>query len=80
MSLNPDKPLFMVAQLPFNTQETVTLNTPMIKIMDDSGNVKIAVQNLKELKIYKGLYHELFNEEEREKVFQDMEKWIDERV
>ena len=30
----------------------------------------------KSLKIYKGLYHELFNEVERHKVFRDMEAWL----
>ncbi len=31
----------------------------------------------KNLKIYKGLYHEIFNELGREKVFRDMEVWIE---
>ena len=34
----------------------------------------------KTLKLYKGFYHEIFNEIGREKVFRDMEKWIDERI
>jgi SAM-dependent methyltransferase len=46
-------PLFMVAQLPFNVQETVSLNTPMIQIMDDDANAVLSVVNLKELGLYK---------------------------
>lgn len=34
----------------------------------------------KELRIYDGFYHELFNEVGREMVFRDMEKWIDQRA
>ena len=33
----------------------------------------------KSLKIYNGYYHELFNEVERDKVFRDMEAWIEKR-
>ncbi len=47
-----DSRRFMVAQLPFNKIETVKLNTPMIDIMDDTGNVVVASKNLKELGIY----------------------------
>lgn len=36
---------------------------------------KIPIKD-KMLKIYDGLYHELFNELEREKVFNDMENWL----
>lgn len=39
---------------------------------------KIPVKD-KTLKIYDGFYHELFNEVEREKVFKDMERWIEAR-
>ena len=34
----------------------------------------------KKLKIYQGLYHELFNEIDRETVFKDMEGWIEKRL
>ena len=52
--INPfPSPLFMVAQLPFNTEEPVGLNTPMIEVMDDSGNVDVAISNLKELGVDK---------------------------
>ena len=34
----------------------------------------------KTLKIYEGFYHELFNEVEREKVFLDMQQWIEKRI
>ena len=30
----------------------------------------------KELKVYEGLYHEIFNEIEKERVFADLEKWL----
>jgi alpha-beta hydrolase superfamily lysophospholipase len=31
----------------------------------------------KEIKIYEGFYHEVFNEPERERVFHDVERWIE---
>jgi alpha-beta hydrolase superfamily lysophospholipase len=31
----------------------------------------------KTLKMYDGLYHEVFNEPERDQVLQDMEKWLE---
>ena len=34
----------------------------------------------KTLKIYDGFYHEIFNEPEQEKVFSDMEIWLDKHV
>lgn len=34
----------------------------------------------KQLKIYKGFYHELFNEVERDKVFKDMEAWLEKHL
>jgi lysophospholipase len=33
----------------------------------------------KALKIYEGLYHEILNEPEKERVFEDIFKWIEER-
>lgn len=52
-------PLFMMAQLPFNSEETVKLNTPMIEIMDDEGNVPVALRNLREL----GVYHKIMDKD-----------------
>jgi alpha-beta hydrolase superfamily lysophospholipase len=34
----------------------------------------------KTLKIYPGLYHEIFNEPERGEVFADIESWLDSRI
>ncbi len=34
----------------------------------------------KTLKLYDGLYHEVFNEPERERVFEDMENWLAARI
>jgi acylglycerol lipase len=34
----------------------------------------------KTLKVYDGLYHEVFNEREREQVFRDVEQWVEERI
>jgi alpha-beta hydrolase superfamily lysophospholipase len=34
----------------------------------------------KTLKIYDGLYHEIFNEPERDQVFGDMQTWLEERL
>ncbi|MBN8217070.1 MAG: class I SAM-dependent methyltransferase [Spirochaetes bacterium] len=45
-------PLFMVAQVPFNRDDAVKLNTPMIQIMDDSGNVGVLTMSLKELGVW----------------------------
>ncbi len=42
----------MVAQLPFNTTEKVKLNTPMIQMMDDGGNVGVLTANLRQLGVY----------------------------
>ena len=51
----PVPPLFMVAQLPFNNEETVKLNSPMIPIMDDIGNTKVCEMNLKQMGVWKPL-------------------------
>jgi alpha-beta hydrolase superfamily lysophospholipase len=40
---------------------------------------KIPIQD-KSLKIYDGFYHELFNEVGRDKVFKDMENWLEKRI
>jgi len=37
------------------------------------SNLKISD---KDLKIYEGYYHELINEIDRERVFQDIERWV----
>lgn len=50
-----DSPRFMMAQVPFNLKETVKLNKPMIKRMDDNGNLGVAIANLKELGVYQKL-------------------------
>ncbi len=34
----------------------------------------------KQIKVYEGLYHEVFNEPEREIVFADMEEWLIRRI
>ena len=34
----------------------------------------------KQIKVYQGLYHELFNEPEREMVFIDLEEWLNQRI
>lgn len=40
---------------------------------------KIPIKD-KTLKIYDGFYHELFNDPGKEKVFRDMEEWIEKRI
>ncbi|CAN5661006.1 alpha/beta hydrolase [soil metagenome] len=40
---------------------------------------KLAGSEDKELKLYEGLYHEILNEPEQGRVFQDIASWIDER-
>lgn len=44
-------PLFMMAQLPFNSEDPVALNTPMTGIMNDKGNLNVTLANFKELGI-----------------------------
>ena len=34
----------------------------------------------KEMKIYEGMYHELFNEIKKEEVFHDVEQWFEKRL
>jgi alpha-beta hydrolase superfamily lysophospholipase len=34
----------------------------------------------KQIKLYEGLYHEVFNEPERDMVFADMEEWLNQRI
>jgi len=41
---------------------------------------RLAKSSDKELKMYEGLYHEVFNEPEREMVIADMLAWLDARV
>ncbi len=48
-------PLFMTAQLPFNTEDAVKLNIPMIKLMNHEKNWTLVRQNFEELGIYKDL-------------------------
>lgn len=40
---------------------------------------KIPIED-KQIRIYEGLYHEIFNEPTKEKVFYDMEKWIENHI
>ncbi|MBI2964528.1 MAG: lysophospholipase [Deltaproteobacteria bacterium] len=35
---------------------------------------------VKELRVYSGLFHEIFNETERERVFADLERWMEARL
>ena len=49
--MSKKSPLFMMAQLPFNNTETVELNSPMIPIMDEKGNIDIAKRNLIQLQV-----------------------------
>ena len=46
------RPLFMMAQLPFNRDESVELNTPMTEMMNDEGNIRVARANLEKLGIH----------------------------
>jgi lysophospholipase len=34
----------------------------------------------KEIHLYEGLFHEIFNETEKNRVFLDLERWLDARV
>ena len=54
--MSKESPLFMIVQLPFNETESVKLNTPMIKIMDDTGNTSVALSNIKELGVLDKIY------------------------
>jgi len=49
------------------------------RLADASGSqmlVQLARSKDKTLKLYEGLYHEIFNEPERERVFSDLDDWL----
>lgn len=68
-------------------QEAGTLHIPLLLMQGsadrlvDPGGVKMLYEKAstrdKTLKMYDGLYHEIFNEPEREQVFKDMEAWLE---
>jgi alpha-beta hydrolase superfamily lysophospholipase len=69
------------------TAEAETINLPFIviqgsedKLVDPAGAQMLydkASSADKRIKIYEGLYHEVFNEPEREEVLKDVEVWLD---
>ena len=69
------------------TAEVGTLSLPMIilqgkadKIVDPAGSQMLFDKSSskdKTLKMYAGLYHEVFNEPEREQVLKDVEDWLE---
>ncbi len=78
-----------------NTMDTVKLRadeiTLPILMMHGTGDVMTAIEGTqqlhqrcasadKELKIYPDLYHELFNEPEKEQVLADLIQWINQRL
>lgn len=72
------------------TAEADRLSLPMIivqgkadKIVDPAGSQMLYDKSSstdKTLKMYDGLYHEVFNEPEREMVLADVEKWLDQHL
>jgi alpha-beta hydrolase superfamily lysophospholipase len=55
----------------------------MDKLVDPDGAqlmFDIIGSSDKALKIYPGLYHEIFNEPERDQVFSDMQSWLEEHI
>jgi acylglycerol lipase len=61
----------------------ITLQGGLDRIVDPGGAALLyekAGSTDKTLKIYDGLYHEVHNEPERQKVFEDMEAWLDKHV
>jgi len=54
-----------------------------IRLVDPEASRRLAAQAPREkleLVLWEGLYHEMFNEPERETVFARMEAWLRERV
>ncbi len=48
--------------------------------MDAPGARWVLVSNMKELRLYAGFFHEIFNEPEKDRVFVDLEHWLEARV
>jgi alpha-beta hydrolase superfamily lysophospholipase len=72
------------------TEEVGKLSLPMIivqgsedRLVDPSG-AQMLYDNAnsadKTLKIYDGMYHEIFNEPDRERVLTDVENWLEARL
>lgn len=76
----------MLAAMQRVTAEAETLRLPLLllqgsddRLVDPAGARMLyekARSTDKTLKVYPGLYHEVFNEPEREQVFADMEAWL----
>ena len=64
------------------TLPSLVLQAGADRLVDPDGSreffAKITNED-QELKIYEGLYHEIFNEKERGQVFADMERWLEGR-
>lgn len=68
-------------------QEAETIHIPLLLLQGsedrlvDPGGAKMLYEKTravdKTLKVYEGLYHEVFNEPEREQVLKDMETWLE---
>ncbi len=72
------------------TSEAATIRLPILLLQGnadrlvDPGGANMLHEKAgnadKTLKVYEGLYHEIFNEPERERVLKDMEAWLAARV
>ncbi len=52
-------------------------------LVDPAATERFAARvgsEIKEVHVYPGLYHEIFNETEKERVFDDLERWLDARI
>jgi alpha-beta hydrolase superfamily lysophospholipase len=69
------------------TAEAASIHIPILLLQGsadrlvDPGGAKMLYEKAstpdKTLKVYEGLYHEVFNEPERQQVFKDMEAWLE---
>ncbi|MCS6994549.1 MAG: lysophospholipase [Anaerolineales bacterium] len=79
----------MLAAMQRVTAEARTLRLPLLLLQGsadrlvDPGGARMLYEHArstdKTLKVYDGLYHEVFNEPEREQVFADMAAWLEAR-
>lgn len=77
----------MLAAMQRVTAEAATIRLPLLLLQGtddrlvDPGGAKMLYENTqstdKTLKAYPGLYHEVFNEPEREQVLKDVEAWLE---
>ena len=70
-------------QMPKLSLPILVMHGTADRLSDPRGSEKLydrASSEDKTLKLYNGFYHEIFNEPGRERVFADMEEWLEGHV